>query len=263
MVYLFIVTYLSFALAVFCVIGICAMAYWARTQRRTSIPPSQPPPLPPRPANFAREAIVAISTFAQRRQEERDRSREAFNRRNAEFQRELAERLEAVRIRREAAYPGTPRNTPEPHCSFVATLPRLSREPSLAPTTRQASPAPSVPSRSTTPAPILPPRSITPAPSVPSRSTTPPPTTHRSSSFTSTPTMHRSREATPSLPGIDVSPVPSPAQSEHLYDSPADTIYESIDNSPVDSPPQLPSTPERRSRFGRLLKRPSFFKCMW
>lgn len=231
----------------FCLIGICVMAYWARKDRRRR---SSPPPRPPQPhsSGTAHIALTSLTTFARRRQEERERSRAIFNQRNAEFQRELAARLERVRSERAAAYPETPRNTPEP-----STLPSHPQQSSSA--VRSSQP--------------------------PTRLGSVEPPSHGSSAWssrTSTPALHSrqptpfSREQTPIIPENDQRRVStSPAPSDHIYDSPASTLYESIDTSPEQTPPAIPphqdqlSLPqppaEPRSRFGRLLKQTSFFKC--
>ncbi len=223
------------------------MAYWARkeTRRRSSPAPSRPPQ--PNPSSTAHLALTSLTTFARRQEEERVRSRAIFNERNAEFQRELAERLERVRSERDAAYPGTPRNTPDP----IHPPHNASRQPSQPP-----------PSSHT-------PRGSHP----PSRQGSVGPQSQASSAWSSPNSTREptpfSREQTPVIPA-NQSP---PNSNEHIYDSPASTYYESIENSPQHSPsaPSLadledqedetpiPSPP--RSRFGRLLKQTSFFKC--
>lgn len=250
------VTYIALALSLFCLVGILVMAYWARSVRRlrTSPPPPpfrQPPTIPPRPS---RSALDGLTSFALRRQQEREISRHHFNMRNTAFQRELAERLEQVRCERRQRYPGTPRNTPDPVNQANSSSQR---------STRQSTPTPNIPSTSYSTSSSF--ASSTTTTPIMSRSVTPPPP-----SIPHTPLL-RTREPTPAPPTPHVQLPPANANLEHIYDSPNDSIYESISNSPVTADnseppsnnlPPLPSIPPQSkfSSFGRLLKRTSFFK---
>lgn len=221
------------------------MAYWARKDRRMR---ASPPPRPPQPnpSSTAHLALSSLTTFARRRQEERERSRAIFNERNAEFQRELAERLERLRSERAAAYPGTPRNTPNP-VHPPSNFSRQSSQPRSQHTPFNSQP--------------------------PSRLGSVEPQSRGSSTWSSrSATPISNREPTPF--SRDPTPITLGSSNEHIYDSPDNTSYESFENSPQPSlpsappiedledqegEPPIPSPP--RSRFGRLLRKPSFFKC--
>ncbi len=241
------------------------MAHWARSVRRlrTSPPPRQAPPRPPRP-----HALGELTSFARRRQQERALSVQQFNKRNAAFQRELVDRLEQVRLERDRRYPPHHQSTPQQpqinipshsystgssslNSSTISIQSDMSRQqtpdPYSMPRTREATPAPDSPdpNRST---PIIRAREPTPGPS---NQVIPDPSNQDTSS--------------PIIPNANVEPI---------YDvpySPPDSIYESVANSPSppdhdsfpeNALPSLPPTPQppqpRFSRFGRLLKRTIF-----
>lgn len=245
---MFIVGVFGLCLAVFAAFGLCSMVFWVLCPK-----PQRSPP----PNNCARAALGALHAFARRREDDRFAAQVAFNRRNADFQRELAERLEEVRRNRDIV---TPKNTPLPSRE---PTPRLhSRQATPAPFSRAGTPLPPPISRAATPVPPTFSRAHTPVPPPISRHGSPAPP---SPSRPVAPPFSRPGTPIPQSRAVSVGP-PSPSPNpppEHIYDSPASSLYESIDKSPqvpdAPLPPSPQTTPPRYSLFGRLLRKTVFY----